>query len=121
MLAVGEFVFGELAEREIKMSSGFAAGVGSTKEEFCGAFSAGVMIIGGLLGRTDPAVDDSRCQALIRRYRERFLSRFATLTCEELRKEKYGSGGEEPCSVLVERAAALLLEVIGEERKEGNF
>ena len=104
MLAVGEFVFGELAEREIKMSSGFAAGVGSTKEELCGAFSAGVMIIGGLLGRTDPAVNDSRCQALVRRYRERFWGRFESLNCGELREEKYGSGGAEPCSVLVERA-----------------
>jgi len=121
MLAVGGFVLGDLQEREMMMSSGFAAGVGSSKAELCGAFSAGVMIIGGLLGRTDPTVDDSRCQALVRRYRERFLGRFETLNCGELRTVKYGSGGEEPCSVLVERAAVLLLELIAEEREEGTF
>lgn len=119
LLAGGEVLIGPLADREICLSSGFGAGVGDSKEELCGAFSGGVMVIGGLLGRSDPSADDSACQALVRQYRERFLRKFETLTCGELRQEKFGSQGAEPCSVLVERAVALLLELIDEHQLAG--
>jgi C_GCAxxG_C_C family probable redox protein len=94
------------------MSSGFAAGIGSTKAELCGAFSAGVMVIGAAAGRSDPGLDDSRCQRLVQEYRDRFLERFEFIKCSELREEKFGSGRMEPCSVLVERAARELLQVL---------
>ena len=94
------------------MSSGFAAGIGSTKAELCGAFSAGVMLIGAAAGRVDPDLDDSRCQELVQAYRDRFLKQFEFINCGELREEKFGSGGSEPCSVLVERAARELLQVL---------
>ncbi len=54
------------------MSSGFAAGIGSTKAELCGAFSAGVMLIGAAAGRVDPDLDDSRCQELVQASRSIF-------------------------------------------------
>ncbi len=51
MIAVGEHILGPLEDREIRMTTAFAGGVGGTTLENCGAFSAGVMIIGGLYGR----------------------------------------------------------------------
>lgn len=114
MIAVGEHQLDPLEDREIRMSTGFAGGIGSTYLENCGAFSAGVMIIGGLYGRTSAEEDDQVCQDLVAKYRERFKECFETLNCGELRIEKYGSGGEEPCSTLVERAVRILFEVIQE-------
>ncbi len=111
MIAVGEHLLGPLNDREIRMTSGFAGGIGCTYLDNCGAFSAGVMIIGGLFGRTDSEEDDHVCQELAAKYRECFLDRFNSLICGELRAEKFGSQREQPCSILVEQASAILLEV----------
>ena len=117
MIAVGEHLLGPLENREIRMTTGFAAGIGYTFLEGCGAFYSGVMIIGGLYGRTSAAQDDELCQALVAIYRERFLEHFETLKCADLRAVKFGSEGEQPCSVLVEQASRLLLDVIEEYEK----
>jgi len=116
MLAVGEHYLGELSEREIRMTSGFAGGIGESFLNNCGAFSAGVMIIGGLYGYSDNEEDDVICQTLAAHYQERFQNDFETINCGKLREEKYGSGGAEPCSVLVERAARILMDVIDNQR-----
>ena len=109
---MGEHLLGPLEDREIRMSTGFAGGIGGTYKDHCGAFSAGIMVIGGLFGRTSSDVNDQVCQALAAEYRDRFKIQFKTLICGELREEKYGSQGAEPCSTLVERASRILLEVI---------
>ena len=83
-----------------------------SKEGLCGAFSAGVMIIGALQGRSDPDQDDSLCQDMVLDYRRRFQQRFDTLNCGDLRRVDYGSDNREPCSVLVERAVRLLLDTL---------
>lgn len=121
LLAVGEHVLGPLEEREIRLSTGFAGGIGSTHREICGAVSAGVMIIGGLHGRSAPGADDTACQELAGRFIRQFQNRFNTLNCGELRQNGYGSPGAEPCSTLVERASRLLLDCIPEfENEQGT-
>ena len=112
MLAVGRHYLGELTDREIQMTSGFAGGIGGSYLNNCGAFSAGVMIIGGLYGRISADQDDQFCQDLSAHFLGKFQERFETLNCGKLREEKYGSGGAEPCSVLVERAARVLIDVL---------
>ncbi|MFO8036526.1 MAG: C-GCAxxG-C-C family protein [Anaerolineales bacterium] len=112
MIAVGEHVLGELDERMIRMATGLGGGVGMDYQDLCGAFLSGVLIIGACHGRTTPEVDDGPCQEKVRAFRQRFEAEMGSLICGELREEKYGSGGEEPCSVLVERAAAILLEIV---------
>ncbi len=118
MIAVGEHLLGPLNEREIRMTSGFAGGIGGTYLDNCGAFSAGVMIIGGLFGRTDLEEDDQVCQELAAKFRDRFREQFDSLICGELRAEKFGSQGEQPCSILVEQASRILLEVIEEYQSD---
>ena len=102
------------------MTSGFAGGMGSSHEGLCGAFTAGVMVIGAVHGRVDPEEDDTRCQELVLAFRDRFQARFSTLNCGELRQEDYGSSGREPCSVLVERAAQLLLDTLESYNQPGE-
>lgn len=112
MIAVGEHVLGELDERMIRMTTGLGGGVGMDYQDLCGAFLSGVLIIGACHGRTTPEVDDGLCQEKVRTFRQRFKAGLGSVNCGEFREEKYGSGGEEPCSVLVERAATILLEIL---------
>jgi C_GCAxxG_C_C family probable redox protein len=114
MLAVGEHTFGCVDDHTLKMTTGFAGGVGDTRQDICGALSAGIMIIGALHGRAQANVDDKRCQMLAARYRDRFNREFGATCCGELRRQ------HKSCAVLVERAAHVLLEVIEEDKERGK-
>lgn len=112
MLAVGGHLLPDFDIRMLKLTTGLSGGIGATYRDLCGALTAGVMVIGGLHGRSHQGEDDSRCQELSRLYRDRFAQELGSVYCHELRAEKYGSHGQEPCSVLVERAARILLDLI---------
>ena len=112
MLAVGEYLLGEVEDRVLRMTTAMGGGVGLTLQELCGALSGGVLLIGAIHGRTSPQEDDSTCAHLAAKYRERFLRSFGTTKCQEIRESGYGSDGKWPCSELVERAAGILLEVL---------
>jgi hypothetical protein len=77
----------------------------------------GVAVISALYGRTSAEMEDQDCQELVSRYRQRFLDRFGTLRCGELRESGYGADNIEPCSALVERGVRVLVEVIEENRQ----
>ena len=85
MLSVGKLKLEDLDERSIKMTTGFAGGVGDSRQELCGAFSAGVMIIGALYGRTEIGADDTVCFRKTTAYRERFSEVMGSISCMELR------------------------------------
>lgn len=76
----------------------------------------GVVVISALYGRVSAEEDDQDCQDLAARFRERFLDRFGTLRCSELREAGYGTEHGESCPVLVERGSRVLVEVIEEAR-----
>jgi C_GCAxxG_C_C family probable redox protein len=112
LVGVGSLRF-PLNPQTIKMSTGFAGGIGSTKAELCGALSGGVMVIGGLYGRTDPKVSDEKCQQLCAEYQRRFEKEFGCMQCAELKANWVGKPGQERCVQLVEKAAGILLDVLG--------
>jgi len=114
MLAVGGHLLGDFDDWMLKFSTGLSGGIGVTYRDLCGALTAGVLVIGGIHGRTQLSEDDTRCQELAALYRDRFAQELGSVYCHELRAEKYGSLGQEPCSVLVERAARILLAVLEE-------
>ncbi len=116
MLAVGEQVLGYVDDQTVRMTTGFSGGSGGSHREMCGALSAGIMVIGALHGRTSPYEDDSLCQELVLRCRDRFARELGSVTCHELRSLGYGSHGVEPCSVLVGRAAGILLDVLNDTK-----
>jgi C_GCAxxG_C_C family probable redox protein len=112
---------GDLDAQTLKMATGFSGGIGNTRRDMCGALSAGIMVIGALHGRTRPEEDDTLCLKLTTGYRDRFARELGSINCGVLRAGRYGSQGEEPCSVLVERAARLLLAVLdGDENEDGK-
>ena len=116
MLAVGETLWDEVDPVLQRAATPFHGGVAGTKAELCGAFGAGLMLIGALTGRTDAAVDRSPCTRLAAAYREAFLERWGTTQCGVLRAGGYGSAAERPCSALVAEAVGLLIDVLDAER-----
>jgi hypothetical protein len=70
------------------------------------------MIIGALHGRAALGEDDTLCLKLATDYRDRFVQELGSISCAELRAERFGSRGQEPCSLLVERAARILLDIL---------
>lgn len=117
MLAVGGRYLESLDDRTIKMSTGFAGGVGGNQQSLCGAYTAGVMILSGLYGRTKPFEDDQQSFRFINEYRQKFLTQFDTLDCWQLRTNRFGSGNSEPCSVLVSKAVEILLDILDNQAR----
>ena len=115
LLVVGEHVLGALEPQCTRMATGFAGGVGDTQQERCGALSGGVLVISGLLGRERRSQSDRPALTLATRYRRRFLAEFGYTQCGRLReKVVYAPGGPGSCAALVERAAAILLDLLVE-------
>lgn len=112
MLSVGEHIFGDLDEQLRKMATGFSGGVGRTHGDLCGAFTASIMLIGALYGRTRPEEDEIQCMSMVNNFRDHFVQRLGSVYCYILREERYGSHNIEPCSVLVSRTAKILLGVL---------
>jgi len=115
MLAVGEYLLGRVDDQVLCMTTGLAGGAGCTQQETCGALTSGALLIGALYGRTRPQEDDNRCLKLTAAYRERFARELGATLCCTLRANGYGSSGTRPCSVLVERVASILLDVLNVE------
>lgn len=107
LLTVGKHVLGNLEPRCARMATGFAGGVGDSQQEMCDALSGGVLVIGGLLGRTSLDEDDQPALALATRYRARFLAELGTTQCARLRETVYAPGGPGSCAPLVEKAATI--------------
>lgn len=114
---MGGRYLGQVTDRERRIATGFAGGIGGTGEELCGAFSLGVAVISALCGRTSPDEDVEDCKEFVAQFRQRFQDRFGTLCCKELRESGYGADNLEPCSKLVERGARILVEVIEENHR----
>jgi C_GCAxxG_C_C family probable redox protein len=114
LLAVGEHVLGQLEPQCMRMATPFGGGVGGTHLELCGALSGGIMVIGGLYGRTDANQDDKRCYDLARQYREAFQAEFDHTQCEPIRDMYLKPDGSHGCDRVVERAARILLNLLAE-------
>jgi len=114
VLAVGEYLLGQVDDRLLRIATGLGGGVGGTHQELCGALSGGVLLIGALHGRIQPDEDDSQCMRLVTCYRKHFAQELGSTNCGSLRESGYGSEGSTPCSVLVEQATRVLLEVLAE-------
>ncbi len=71
------------------------------------------MLIGGLYGRMEPKANDEKCQQLCAEYQKRFQDEFGCMKCAELKANWVGRPGQERCVQLVERAAGILLDVLG--------
>lgn len=112
MLAVGEYLLGEVDDQTLRMTTALSGGVGLTQKELCGALSSGTLLIGALHGRSAPDVDDSKCAQVVSSFRQKFLQEFDSTLCQEIRATGYGEEGKKPCSEVVERTAMVLFDTL---------
>ena len=121
----------------LKISSSFGGGMGRLRE-VCGAVTAMFMIAGIKLGYSDPKDDEAKARhyELIQSLAQKFKEQNGSFICRDLlglgegaddpepekRNDEYYSS--RPCSGLVECAAEMIDEVIGnnnmEERHEDS-
>jgi C_GCAxxG_C_C family probable redox protein len=118
LLVVGGHTLGDLNPQCVRMATGLTGGVGGSQQEMCGALSGGVLVIGGLWGRKSLGEDDCPALNLVTQYRERFLAELGVTQCARLLEMVHAPGGLGSCALLVERAAAILLQVLAEAQQE---
>jgi C_GCAxxG_C_C family probable redox protein len=117
MLTVGEQILGGLDQKVLKITSIFGGGLAGTRQELCGALSAGAMIISMLYGRASLAEDEQLARQMVKTYRERFLAEYGTTQCSPLRDRYAAPDGSTNCGPLVERAALLLQELLAQSSR----
>ena len=96
----------------MKAASAFQGGVGSCKQDVCGAFSGGIVDLGILKGRSDLETDHSEAVSMANTYREAFIQRFGSTNYAELLKTVVDPVPEFTCKHLTKEVAGLLAEVI---------
>lgn len=87
---------------------GFAGGVGSSREELCGALSGGVVVLGLLVPHTDGADRETkqRVLALTKEFRRRFAEAFGGLTrCGDLLRARPAASEAMPAALRLGIAA----------------
>ncbi|MBN1230716.1 MAG: C_GCAxxG_C_C family protein [Anaerolineales bacterium] len=95
--AVGQHLLGkEFDPKTVALTSGFGGGVGGSNKELCGFLSGGIMVIGALLGREDPDVNDELCYQLSKQYQEKFAAMNGS-SCVSIKGNGFGGDGI-PCS-----------------------
>ena len=109
---MGEHVLDHLEVQSKRMVTGLSGGIGGTRQEMCGALSAGVLVIGALYGRGSLDENGQPARELAACYRASFLAEFGDTQCGKLCEKAKLPGGLGSCTLLVERAAGLLLELL---------
>lgn len=110
MIAVSDHYLGEVPEMLLRASGPLAGGGGSCYEEMCGLVSAGMMMLGVLLGRTEYTENDEVMFALAREYRDRVRALAGHTQCQAIRDtlpEK-----EKRCEPIVVGAVRILVEML---------
>ena len=116
LLALSEHLFGEVDPTSLRIATAMADGIGHSHEEACGAFTAGVLILGMLFGREHPAQSDLRCQQLTHAWREHFLTSFGHTQCEALRTRSFEEHEQVQCASIVAQSVPILLQIIAEAK-----
>ena len=112
MLAVGEHFRPRFSRDLLRIASGFAGGIGRSRDDVCGALAGGVMVIGLLCGRASPEVDDAACLALVKQWRETFVGHFGTHTCRPIFDAVRLPGAAGTCAPIAGEAASLLTQLL---------
>jgi len=90
-----------------RLATGFGKGMGS-QEASCGALSGAVLVLNAVFG--PPARGTKAMYKVTGRFSRRFVKRFGTLTCRELRRQSTDDCKDTTCE-----AAGLLAEFLAKE------
>ncbi|MCP4668987.1 MAG: C_GCAxxG_C_C family protein [Deltaproteobacteria bacterium] len=102
----------------IKSASGFGGGIAGSTEELCGAFTGGVIALGGLLGREEPGEDMRDCGALIKDFKGTFKDAFGSLNCSHILQGFSQNGNHGGCVKLTAQATVMLADLLNAFEKD---
>lgn len=109
----------EIKDEHICLATPFGGGVGKSFDEMCGALSGGLLVIGSILGRTEPDQNWDLPAAIANKLRESFLQHSTTTHCGVLR-EQFGEEEQiDKCRIVVLETTIDLLNLL-QEIKEKN-
>jgi C_GCAxxG_C_C family probable redox protein len=120
-----------------KAATGFAAGVAQQIDGSCGAYVAGAMMLGYLIGRrrdnfTDPEKTRFKTFAIVSKLHRKFIEEYGTVTCgsihtkimgrpfyikdpDELRKFDEAGAHTDKCTRVVALASRWTAEILADE------
>lgn len=90
-------------------ASAFGGGVGSSRQELCGALSGACIAIGILAGRKGYN-DDLTAKAMARDIREAMLAEYGTVQCQALVDQFGDEKRREKCKAVVEHLTRLVMD-----------
>ena len=105
-----EIIHGDAEPTLIKVSTAFMGGIAGTQQHICGAVSGGLIVLGSLFGRVEPAVNDD----FLTRLGQALLHNFTrncganSVICHELRERRKVPS----CAPYVQCAVVETLKVI---------
>ena len=130
-------VLGVEDENVVRSATGFADGVGLSRDGHCGALSGGTMAISYFFGRKKEDLGrmgkQIRALLLSKKFQEQFVAEFSACRCHDLQVNQFGrffnlynmedmkaavcAGMPEKCSTLVGKAARMALKIILDEQE----
>ena len=121
LLAAGKYYFPEKITRSITRVNAFFRRHRRDKEEICGAFSGGLMVIGCIHGRTDPDINDDACMEIGKRIAGRgLLTILVDTICTTCGKIGSENRARRTARNWLRQAAGLLIEVLEKNKKRAG-
>lgn len=92
------------------VASAFGGGVGSTRQELCGALSGACIAVGLIAGRNNHDLDDMTAKALASDIRNAMIKDYGTVRCQALIDQFGPEDRRIKCKELVEKITRFTLE-----------
>ncbi len=108
-------MFGQEQARDIpKVATAFGGGIGRSKEETCGTLTGGIIALGYLFGRVEPAENPNKVHELAAEFRKRFVEKLGASVCKDILKEFGEQENFVKCKKMTAEAAGILAELLAE-------
>ena len=98
-----------------QVASAFCGGVGATKEELCGALSAGILVIGFFSGRKHPTEDLQDAKTLASELRNQFIKQYGTTKCQTLLEKLGPQENKMKCKKLTANVSGMVSRLLLEK------
>lgn len=98
-----------------KVASAFCGGVGATKEELCGALSAGILVIGFFTGRTHPTENLQDAKTLASDLRNQFIEQYGATKCQTILEQLGPQENKMKCKKLTANVSGMVSRLLLEK------
>jgi C_GCAxxG_C_C family probable redox protein len=104
----------------VKAASFFGGGIAGTTDELCGAFTGGIIVLGILMGRENPAELMTEGATIAKKFKQKFTQEFGSLNCAKLMRGFAETENHFGCAKLTAKTAIMLAELLEEHDKNNE-